>query len=75
MPEDTDQPLRYAMSFLLEQYKKINSRSKLNAAFNFVFGMGNLDKTIASIREGISENISGSEIISGRELIGLPDGE
>ena len=75
MPEDTDQPLRYAMSFLLEQYKKINSRSKLNAAFNFVFGMGNPDKTIASIREGISENISGSEIISGRELIGLPDGE
>ena len=73
MPEDTDQPLRYAMSFLLEQYKKISSRSKLKSAFNFVFGMGNLDKTIASIREGINENVRGSEIISGRELIGLPD--
>ena len=71
MPEDTDQPLRYAMSFLLEQYKKISSRSRLKAAFNFIFGMGNLDKTIASIREGISENVKGSEIIAGRELIGL----
>lgn len=77
MPEDTDQPLRYAMSFLLEQYKKINARSRLKSAFDFVFGSGNLDKTLASIRSGISENFRGSEIISGRELIGLAssDGE
>ncbi|MBQ3403722.1 MAG: hypothetical protein IJG65_10200 [Synergistaceae bacterium] len=72
-PEDTDQPLRYALSFLLGQYMK--RRSGFTAALDWVFGGGNLDKIIASIREGMRENFRGSEIIAGRELLGFPPRE
>ena len=71
MPENADQPLRYAMSFLLEQYKKISSRSKLRAILDSIFGNENLDKVLATIRMDIKTDIKGSEIIYGRELLGL----
>ncbi|MBQ7544256.1 MAG: hypothetical protein IJT02_04855 [Synergistaceae bacterium] len=73
MPSDTDQPLRYAMSFLLEQYTK--SRSGVSAAFDWVFGNGNLDKIAEQIRAGIRTDIRGMEILAGRELLGLPEDE
>ena len=72
-PENTDQPLRYAMSFLLEQYTK--SRSGVSAAFDWVFGSGNLDKIAGQIRAGIRTDIRGMEILAGRELLGLPEDE
>lgn len=69
-PEDTDQPLRYAMSFMIEQYKK--RRSRIMSFFDNVFGNGNLDSITSEIRSGIKQNIRGAEIIAGRELLGLP---
>ncbi len=70
MPEYTDQPLRYALSFLLRQYTKSKK-----GIFSWIFGNGNLDDIASQIREGIREDIRGAEIIAGRELIGLPEGK
>ena len=63
MPENTDQPLRYAMSFILEQYRR--NRSLLGRMFGY-----NPEDTLASIREGMKDYY-GSEIIAGKELLGL----
>ena len=75
MPEYTDQPLRYAMSFLLEEYKKSRARSNLSSMYDFMFGSGNLDGILDDIRQGIRVNTPGAEIIAGQELIGIPGGE
>lgn len=71
MPEYTDQPLRYAISFLLEEYKK----SRAHSVYDLIFGSGNLDGILDDIRQGIRTNTPGAEIIAGRELIGVPSGE
>ena len=71
-PENTDQPLRYAMSFLLEQYKK--SRSGLGRFLDIMFS-GDIDQTAENIRAGIRTDIRGMKILAGRELLGIDDGE
>ena len=68
-PEYVDQPIRYAMSFLLEQYRRRKSASILGR----LFMSSEVEKLIDTLREGIRTDISGSEII-GREVIGIEEG-
>ncbi len=65
MPENTDQPLRYAMSFMLEQYRRNRT------LFGKLFGY-NTEETLTSIREGMTY-FAGSEIIAGSDLLGVWD--
>lgn len=63
-PEYTDQPLRYAMSFLLEEHEK--NRSFLGR----IFGKST-EESMKTIRDGLIESYPGSEIIAGKYLLGL----
>ena len=75
-PKNADQPMRYLMSFLLEQFaqKKANG-SWYEKFLSFIFREGDLKEVAEYIRSGIkSDNDleAGFEIFCGRELIGLP---
>ena len=69
-PEHTDQPLRYAMSFLLEQYRQKKAASLLGR----MFMSSEVENVINSLREGISTDIPGCEVF-GREVLGLKEGQ
>ena len=69
-PEHTDQPLRYAMSFLLEQYRQKKSASLLGR----MFMSSEVENVITSLREGIRTDIPGCEVF-GREVLGLKEGQ
>ncbi len=73
MPVNIDQPLRYAISFLLSQHKKKRSESIISSVFDKLFGNNGVDKVLESIRSGIREDLPGFEIFAGRELLGLDD--
>ena len=67
-PEYTDQPLRYAMSFLLEQYRQKRKTSLLGRMFMST----EVERVITSLREGISTNIPGCEVF-GRSVLGIKE--
>ena len=79
-PEYTDQPLRFAMSFLFEQFRKQQKRSKSiwRKMFHFVcvwdwefFSPDNMPDIAKYVRSGISSGSSRNEIICGEELMGV----
>ena len=79
-PEYTDQPLRFAMSFLFEQFRKQQKRSKSiwRKMFHFVcvwdwefFSPDNMPDIAKYVRSGISSGSSRNEIICGKELMGV----
>ena len=73
---NVDQPMRYMMSFLLEQF----ARNKKNGSWydkflSFIFREGDLKEVAEYIRRDIkSDNdlSAGFEIFCGRDLIGFP---
>ncbi len=65
-PKDADQPLRYAMSFLLSEFKK-SSGGFWNSFLDWVFSRDNM----AEISNFIRENMVDFDIVCGRELIGI----
>ena len=75
-PVNVDQPMRYMMSFLLEQF----ARNKKNGSWydkflSFIFREGDLKEVAEYIRRDIkSDNdlSAGFEIFCGRDLIGFP---
>ena len=72
-PRDTDQPLRYAISFLMNQYAQERS-GYWHKVLNKLFGRDNMKRIATIIRQGIHEDASkGFEIIHGRALIGLEE--
>ena len=79
-PEYTDQPLRFAMSFLFEQFKKQQKRSKsiLRKMLHLFcigdwefFSPDNMPDIAKYVRNGISSGSIRNEIICGRELMGV----
>lgn len=77
-PQNVEQPMRYLMSFLLEQYARNKEKGSWYDKFlSFIFREGDLREVAEYIRSGIkSDNdlSTGFEIFCGRELIGLPSG-
>lgn len=75
-PQNVEQPMRYLMSFLLEQYARNKEKGSWYDKFlSFIFREGDLREVAEYIRSGIkSDNdlSTGFEIFCGRELIGLP---
>ncbi|MBQ7168901.1 MAG: hypothetical protein IJR63_03240 [Synergistaceae bacterium] len=75
-PKNVDQPMRYLMSFLLEQYAQNKAKgSWYDKLLSFIFREGDLREVAEYIRSGIkSDNDleAGFEIFCGRGLIGLP---
>ena len=75
-PKNVDQPMRYIMSFLLEQFAQNKKNGSWYDKFlSFIFREGDLKEVAEYIRRGIkSDNDleAGIEIFCGRELIGLP---
>ncbi len=75
-PKNVDQPMRYLMSFLLEQLARNKAKGSWYDKFlSFIFREGDLRDAAEYIRSGIkSDNDleAGFEIFCGRELIGLP---
>ena len=76
-PQYTDQPLRLAMSFLFEQFKK-REKTFWNKLRNWVcvwdwefFSPDNMVDLEKFVRKGIQFNDNGFEIICGRELMGV----
>ena len=67
-PKDADQPLRYALSFLLAEFKK-SSGGFWNAMLDFVFARDNLAEISNFIRKGIKADSDGFKIFCGRNLI------
>ena len=79
-PEYTDQPLRFAMSFLFEQFKKQQERSKsiFDKFLDWVcvwdwefFNPDNMPLIEWLVRGGIDLSNDRFEIVCGRELMGL----
>ena len=74
-PQNVDQPMRYLMSFLLEQFAQSKKNSSWYEKFlSFIFREGDLKEVAEYIRSGIkSDNDleAGFEIFCGRELIGF----
>ena len=79
-PRYTDQPLRFAMSFLFEQFKKQQERSKSiwDKFLDWVcvwdwefFSPNNMPKIENFVRQGIKLTDGRFEIICGRELMGV----
>ena len=79
-PQYTDQPLRFAMSFLFEQFKKQREHSKTfwNRILDWVcvwdwefFSPDNMPKIENFVRQGINVNDDRLEIICGRKLMGV----
>ena len=75
-PRNVDQPMRYMMSFLLEQFATNKEKQAWwRKAWGALFREGDLKEVAEYIRNGIiSDNDieSGFEIFCGRDLIGLP---
>ena len=69
-PKDADQPLRYAMSFLLSEFKK-SSKGFWGSFLDFVFSRDNMAEISSFIRNGIKADEEGFKIFCGRELIGI----
>ena len=69
-PKDADQPLRYAMSFLLNEFKK-NSNTWWGNFLDFVFARDNMEGISDFIRQGIKSDGEGFYILYGRDLIGI----
>ena len=74
-PKNVDQPMRYLMSFLLEQFARNKEKGSWYDKFlSFIFREGDLKEVAEYIRSGIkSDNDleAGFEIFCGRELIGF----
>ena len=80
-PQYTDQPLRFAMSFLFEQFKKQQERNKsfFGKVLDWVrvwdwefFSPDNMPNFIEnSVRQGINVHDDRLEIVCGRELMGV----
>ena len=74
-PKNVDQPMRYLMSFLLEQFAQNKKKGSWYDKFlSFIFREGDLKEVAEYIRSGIkSDNDleAGFEIFCGRELIGF----
>ena len=74
-PKNVDQPMRYLMSFLLEQFAQNKKKGSWYEKFlSFIFREGDLKEVAEYIRSGIkSDNDieAGFEIFCGRELIGF----
>lgn len=74
-PKNVDQPMRYLMSFLLEQFARNKAKGSWYDKFlSFIFREGDLREVAEYIRSGIkSDNDleAGFEIFCGRELIGF----
>ena len=64
-PKDADQPLRYALSFLLSEFNKRRS------FFYWLFSRDNMTEISNFIREDIKTYGDGFEIFCGRNLIGV----
>ena len=77
-PQNVDQPMRYLMSFLLEQFVRNKEKGSWYKKFlSFIFREGDLREVAEYIRSGIkSDNdlSAGFKIFCGRELIGFPSG-
>lgn len=75
-PKNVDQPMRYLMSFLLEQFAQNKKNGSWYDKFlSFIFREGDLKEVAEYIRSDIkSDNDleAGFEIFCGRNLIGLP---
>ncbi len=69
-PKDADQPLRYAMSFLLEEFKK-SSSGFWGSFLDFVFSRDNMSEISNFIRDDIKAYKDGFEIFCGHRLIGI----
>ena len=69
-PRDADQPLRYAMSFLLNEFKK-NSNTWWGNFLDFVFERDNMEGISDFIRQGIKSDSEGFYTFCGRDLIGI----
>ena len=74
-PEHTDQPLRYALSFLLEQFKKKREGgSWWEQLFDWLMNLftpDNIPEISNYVRKGIKTTDDRFEIICGRKLLGL----
>lgn len=70
-PANVDQPMRYLMSFLLEQFAHNQQNGSWYDKFlRFIFREGDLKDVAEYIRKGIKS--AGFEIFCGRNLIGFP---
>ena len=73
-PKDTDQPLRFAMSFLLNEFEK-NKNPYWQEMLESMFSWDNLREVADFIRDGMRLDDPEFEIACGRELLdgsGLP---
>ena len=68
-PRDADQPLRYAMSFLLNQSEKQAS----GGIWGYITSLfsGDMKEVAEMIRKGIKKRGNGFEIFCGRDLLGF----
>ena len=72
-PVNVDQPMRYLMSFILNQFAENSSRFR--KFMRLIFFRGDLSEVAREIRRGMKSDYdlpSGFEIFCGRDLIGFP---